>query len=61
MSIESHKVIVRRYFEEVLDRRNLDILGEIVATGSHHELYAGSELYKSLYDGQSAATLQPVV
>jgi predicted ester cyclase len=32
MSIASQKVIVRRYFEEVLDKRNLDVLGQIVAT-----------------------------
>jgi predicted ester cyclase len=32
MSIESNKAIVRRYFEEVLDQHNLDILGEIVST-----------------------------
>ena len=30
MSIESNKAIVRRYFEEVVDNRKLDILGEIV-------------------------------
>src|SRR4029453_11627523 len=32
MSIASHKATVRRYFEEALDKRNLDILDEIVAT-----------------------------
>jgi predicted ester cyclase len=32
MSIASNKTIVRRYFEEVLDQRNLDLLDEIVAT-----------------------------
>jgi len=32
MSTASHKTTVRRYFEEVLDKRNLDILDEIVAT-----------------------------
>jgi predicted ester cyclase len=31
MSIESYKATVRRYFEEVLDKRNLDVLDEIVA------------------------------
>jgi predicted ester cyclase len=31
MSIASNKVIVRRYFEEVLDKRKLDILDELVA------------------------------
>ena len=31
MSVASHKAIVRRYFEEALDRRRLDILGEFVA------------------------------
>jgi predicted ester cyclase len=31
MSIESNKAIVRRYFEEALDKRNLDVLDEIVA------------------------------
>lgn len=30
--IESNKAIVRRYFEEVLDKRKLDTLDEIVAT-----------------------------
>ena len=30
MSIESNKAIVRRYFEEVLDKSNLDILDEMV-------------------------------
>lgn len=32
MSTESNKKIVRRYFEDVLDQRNLDVLDEIVAT-----------------------------
>ena len=32
MSTESNKAIVRRYFEEVLDKSKLDILDEIVAT-----------------------------
>lgn len=31
MAIESYKATVRRYFEEVLDKRNLDVLDEIVA------------------------------
>jgi len=31
MSTASHKATVRRYFEEALDKRNLDILNEIVA------------------------------
>jgi predicted ester cyclase len=31
MSTESNKAIVRRYFEEALDQRNLDVLDEIVA------------------------------
>jgi predicted ester cyclase len=31
MSTASHKATVRRYFEEALDRRNLDVLHEIVA------------------------------
>jgi steroid delta-isomerase-like uncharacterized protein len=31
MSIASHKAIVRRYFEEALDKRDLDVLDEIVA------------------------------
>jgi len=30
MSIASNKAIVRRYFEEVVDKRNLDILDQIV-------------------------------
>ena len=32
MSIESNKAIVRRYFEEVVDKSKLDNLGEIVST-----------------------------
>src|SRR4030095_2124906 len=32
MSIASHKATVRRYFEEALDKRNLDVLDEIVTT-----------------------------
>jgi steroid delta-isomerase-like uncharacterized protein len=32
MSSESNKAMVRRYFEEVLDKRKLDILDQIVAT-----------------------------
>lgn len=31
MSIESNKSIVRRYFEEVVDKRKLEILDEIVS------------------------------
>ena len=30
MSSESNKAVVRRYFEEVVDRSNFDILDEIV-------------------------------
>lgn len=32
MSTASYKATVRRYFEEALDKRNLDVLDEIVAT-----------------------------
>jgi predicted ester cyclase len=32
MSTASHKATVRRYFEEAVDKRNLDVLDEIVAT-----------------------------
>jgi ATP-binding cassette, subfamily B, bacterial MsbA len=35
--------------------------GRIVATGTHAELYRSSALYKSLYDRQSSAELEPVV
>ena len=31
MSVASHKAIVRRYFEEALDKRRLDVLDEIVS------------------------------
>ena len=31
MSIESNKAIVRRYFEEVVDKRKLEILDEIIS------------------------------
>jgi predicted ester cyclase len=32
MSTAANKATVRRYFEEALDRKNLDVLDEIVAT-----------------------------
>jgi len=32
MSLASHKSVVRRYFEEVVDKSNFDILDEIVTT-----------------------------
>jgi predicted ester cyclase len=32
VSVASHKAIVRRYFEEAVDKRNLDVLDEIVTT-----------------------------
>ena len=32
MSTASHKAIVRRYFEEALDQRNVAILDDIVTT-----------------------------
>lgn len=32
--------------------------GEIVASGTHHELYASNNLYKSLYDKQSSTALE---
>jgi predicted ester cyclase len=32
MSTESNKTVVRRYFEEALDKRNLNLLDEIVTT-----------------------------
>src|SRR5688572_5783215 len=35
--------------------------GEIVAVGSHAELYRSNPLYKSLYDRQSAVELQPAL
>jgi hypothetical protein len=34
MSIADNKTTVRRYFEEALDKRNLDLLDEIVTTDS---------------------------
>ena len=41
MSTESNKTVVRRYFEEALDQRNLDALDEIVTAG---EVLAVNEL-----------------
>jgi hypothetical protein len=32
MSIADNKITVRRYFEEALDKRNLDVLDQIVTT-----------------------------
>ncbi|HWA86695.1 MAG TPA: ABC transporter ATP-binding protein [Opitutus sp.] len=49
-------LIIAHRFSTIRDASKILVLdrGEIVATGSHAELYASSPLYKNLYDGQTA-------
>ena len=48
-------LIIAHRFSTIRDASKILVLdrGEIVATGSHAELYATSPLYKNLYDGQN--------
>ncbi|HVU25321.1 MAG TPA: ATP-binding cassette domain-containing protein, partial [Opitutus sp.] len=48
-------LIIAHRFSTIRDASMILVLdrGEIVATGSHAELYAASPLYKNLYDGQT--------
>ncbi|MSU23373.1 MAG: ABC transporter ATP-binding protein [Opitutus sp.] len=49
-------LIIAHRFSTIRDASKLLVFdrGEIIATGTHAELYASSPLYKSLYDRQSA-------
>jgi len=51
-------LIIAHRFSTIRDATMILVFdqGRIVASGSHAELYASSSLYKSLYDGQHAAT-----
>ena len=57
MSNETNKAIVRRYFEEALDKRNLDVLDEIVAIDcvihrpETSEAIYGREAFKNALEG----------
>ena len=51
MPIESNKAIVRRDFEEVVDKRKLDILGEIVTTDCIIHRPEASEPIQSFFTG----------
>jgi hypothetical protein len=44
MPRRQNNAIVGRYFEEVLDRQNLDMVGEIVAIASFIDLKRSEEL-----------------
>jgi predicted ester cyclase len=54
MSTESNKATVRRYIEEALDKRRLDILGEIVATDCIIHRPGASEPIRGLEDFKRA-------
>lgn len=54
MSTESNKATVRRYIEEALDKRRLDILGEIVATDCIIHRPEASEPIRGLEDFKRA-------
>jgi predicted ester cyclase len=54
MSTESNKEIVRCYFEEALDKRNLDVLEEIVATDCIIHRPEASEPIRGLEDFKRA-------
>jgi len=54
MSTESSKANVRRYIEEALDKRNLDVLDEIVATDCIIHRPEASEPIRGLEDFKRA-------
>ena len=53
-------LIIAHRFSTIRDASKILVFnhGRIVATGSHGELYSDNPLYRSLYDGQSAAGLE---
>ena len=50
-------LIIAHRFSTIRDASTIVVFdrGEVVATGSHGELYAGNALYKSLYDRQQGS------
>jgi len=54
-------LIIAHRFSTIRDATKIIVFdaGEIVAAGDHAELYAANPLYRSLYDRQSSAVLQP--
>ncbi len=56
-------LIIAHRFSTIRDASMIVVFdrGEVVATGSHAQLYATSALYKNLYDGQSGALLAAAV
>lgn len=56
-------LIIAHRFSTIRDATKILVFdrGQIVANGSHAELYGTSALYKSLYDPQSTAGLQPAL
>ncbi|WP_414660732.1 ABC transporter ATP-binding protein [Horticoccus sp. 23ND18S-11] len=53
--------IIAHRFSTIRDATKILVFerGRIIASGSHGELHTGNALYKSLYDRQSTAALQP--
>lgn len=53
--------IIAHRFSTIRDATRILVFerGRIIASGSHGELHTGNSLYKSLYDRQSTAALQP--
>lgn len=56
-------LIIAHRFSTIRDASMILVFerGKIVAAGTHAELYGGSVLYKSLFDGQRTAGLQPAL
>jgi len=54
-------LIIAHRFSTIRDATKILVFdhGQIVATGSHTELYLGSTLYKSLYDRQASSAVLP--
>ena len=50
-------LIIAHRFSTIRDASMILVFdrGELLATGSHAQLYAGNPLYKNLYDGQSVS------
>ncbi len=56
-------LIIAHRFSTIRDATQILVFdrGEIIATGTHAELHAANALYRSLYDKQSTAVLQPAL
>jgi subfamily B ATP-binding cassette protein MsbA len=56
-------LIIAHRFSTIRDATKILVFdrGHLVASGSHAELHGGNALYKSLYDRQTTAALQPAL